>query len=295
MHPLRTTLILGGFWLLVFLAGIYQVHFRMADKQALLQGQENQVSAELQSDRELVASLASTQQELEEAKHLWTYRSKAIPRYETAHETYGYLDEILRRHQSTLNFDYFAVEAYDSNGVRAANYRVLGESRYADLYRFIWYLEHLPRYIRLNSMTLAQITKEQGEEEVIDPRRWVMFEMLITAFSADRPGFDEVQYASAETAPEASYDPFAPPAVVVASVPANVLDLPNVFESKLRAMTPTQIYLTDQKGELKVLQLGDEVYLGHLVDINADENRAVFDLNQLIPPRQVSLQITEKK
>jgi hypothetical protein len=73
------------------------------------------------------------------------------------------------------------------------------------------------------------------------------------------------------------------------------LDLPNVFESKLRAMTPTQIYLTDQKGELKVLQLGDEVYLGHLVDILPDENRAVFDLNQLLPPRQVSLQITEKK
>jgi len=295
MHPLRTTLILGGFWLLVFLAGIYQVHFRMADKQTRLQEQENKVSAELQSDRDMVASLASLQQELDETKQLWTYRSKAIPRFETAHETYGYLDEILRRHQSSLNFDYFAVEAYDSNGVRAANYRVVGESRYADLYRFIWHLEHLPRYIRLNTLMLTQITKEPGEEETMDPRRWVMFEMHITAFSADRPGFEEVQYASEETAPEAAYDPFEPPAVVVATVPPNILELPNVFESKLRAMTPTQIYLTDQKGELKVLQLGDEVYLGHLVDINSDENRAIFDLNQLIPPRQVSLQITEKK
>jgi len=295
MHPLRTTLILGGFWLLVFLAGVYQVHFRMADSQETLQTQEAKLSTELQADQELVASLASTEQELNETKHLWTYRSKAIPRFETAHETYGYLDEVLRRHQSTLNFDYFAIEAYDNNGVRAANYRVLGESRYADLYRFIWHLEHLPRYIRLNSLTLSQITKEQGDEETMDPRRWVMFEMQITAFSADRPGFEDVQYASQETAPEASYDPFAPPAVVVATVPPNVLDLPNVFESKLRAMTPTQIYLTDQKGELKVLQLGDEVYLGHLVDILPDENRAVFDLNQLLPPRQVSLQITEKK
>ena len=292
MHPLRTTLILGGFWLLVFLAGVYQVHFRMADKQEKLQTQEAKVSTELQADQEMVASLVSMQQELDNTKRVWTYRSKAIPRYETAHETYGYLDKILTRHQTTLNFDYLAVDVYDSNGVRASNYRVQGEAKFADLYRFIWYLEHLPRYIRLNSLTLSQTTKEQEkDDDMVDPERWVMFELIITAFSADRPGFDEVQYASEETAPEASYDPFEPPAAVVATVPPNLLDLPNIFESKLRAMTPTQIYLTDQKGELKVLGLGDEVYLGRLVDIVSDENRAVFDLDQLIPPRQVSLQI----
>jgi len=297
MNALRTTLILGAFWLLVFLAGTYQVHFRMSDKQKDLQAKEDKVKEELQQNEELVASMSTVQTELENVKNLWIYRRKAIPRHETSHETYNYLDQILARQQSTtLNFDYLAAEVADTLGVRSANYQVSGEAKFVDLYRFIWYIEHLPRYLRINSLQLAQRKLEKTEEEgSADDRQWVQFEMNITALSADREGFDEVQYATEETAPADSYDPFAPPTKPRAVVPANVLGLPNVFESTLRAMTPTQVYLTDQSGDLKVLGLGDEVYLGRLIDIIPDENRAVFDLDQLSPPRQVSLQIKEKK
>jgi hypothetical protein len=291
MHALRTTLILGSFWLLVFLAGVYQVHFRMAGRQDELQAKEVALSSERQASEELVAGMAGVEEELGSVQRIWTYRSKAIPRRESSHETYDYLDQILAKHRTSLDFDYLTAEVNDSGGVRTANYRVLGESRFADLYRFLWYLEHQPRYIRINSLQFSHYAKETTEESMVDPGRWVMFELNLSALTADRTGFDEVQFASAETAPETPYDPFEPPSKITARVPENVLGLPNIFESTLRAMTPTQIYLTDQRGELKVLLLGDEVYLGRLVDILPDENRAVFDLDQLMPPRQVSLQI----
>jgi len=51
----------------------------------------------------------------------------------------------------------------------------------------------------------------------------------------------------------------------------------------------------DQKGELKVMNLGDEVYLGRLVDILPDNNQAVFLLDKLEPPQTVSLKIAVKE
>ena len=44
-YALRTTLILGGFWLLVFLGGVYQVHFRMSSQEEELTVQEQEIKA----------------------------------------------------------------------------------------------------------------------------------------------------------------------------------------------------------------------------------------------------------
>ena len=92
-----------------------------------------------------------------------------------------------------------------------------------------------------------------------------------------------------------AHDPFKPPTKTKRKIPANKRGLPNVFSSTLRALTPTQVYLIDQRGELKILGLGDEVYLGKLVDIRPDDNRAVFKLDQMYPPRTIPLVLNTDK
>lgn len=288
-YALRTTLLLGAFWLLVFLGGVYQVHFRMRSSEEELQKNERTVREELDLNEALVISLPTVQEELKNAKLEWETRHKLIPRRESAHETYDYLDKILTRQKTTLNFDFIAKESRDSSGVRFSDYNISGEARFIDLYRFIWYLEHLPRYVRINSMELLE-TKVESQESA-PHMRWVKFNILITALSADREGFDEVQFAFNAAPLQESYDPFMPPVKAVQKIPPNTRGLPNVFSSILRALTPTQAYLIDQNGELKILSLGDEVYLGKLVDIIPDQRKAVFDLNQLYPPRRVPLEI----
>ncbi len=295
MHALRTTLIIGAFWLLVILSGGYYVHLSMRSQQKELQAKEKKVREQLEATEELASNLPSVQAELESVKNLWQYRSKAIPREETSHETYDYIDKILTRQKSSLNFDYISAGVLDSAGVRSANYQLVGEAQFVDLYRFIWYVEHLPRYLRINSLQLTENQTVAEDGENIAGEQWVHFDMSITALSADRQGFDEVQYAADINEPKGSHDPFEPPAKSVVTVPANDMQLPNVFESSLKALTPTQAYVLDQSGELKVLNIGDQVYLGSLIDILPDENRAVFNLDQLFPPRQVSLQIKTGK
>jgi Tfp pilus assembly protein PilO len=295
MHALRTTILLGTFWLLIILTSGYFVHFRMKAQTEDLAAKEIQVREELATNEELAAQLPVAQMELDKVKNLWVYRSKAIPKTESAHETYQYLDRILTKSRTTLNFDYIAAEIADSGGVRSAIYRIIGESKFTDLYQFIWSVEHQPRYLRINSLQMTQALNKSDDADAHAGDYWVHFELLFTALSAERPGFDEVQFASTETEPVSEFDPFRPPIEPEIIVPPNTLGLPNVFESALKAMTPNQIYVVDQKGELKVLNLGDEVYLGRLVDILPDENRAVFQLDQLEPPQTVSLKIAVKE
>jgi Tfp pilus assembly protein PilO len=296
MHALRTTILLGAFWLVVILSGGYMVHFRMKAQHKDLATRETKVKEELAANEELASNLPAQQAELDKVRNLWVYRSKAIPKKETSHETYEYLDNILsKNNRSTLNFDYFAADPTDTAGVRSATYKVVGESKFTDLYRFIWSIEHLPRYLRINSLQMTQTVNKGDEKDEHTGDYWVKFELSFTAMSADRPGFDEVQYASIETEPTTDFDPFRPPIKPQAVVPPNTLGLPNVFESTLRAMTPNQIYVVDQKGELKVMNLGDEVYLGRLVDISPDNNQAVFLLDKLEPPQTVSLKIAVKE
>ncbi|TKJ39736.1 hypothetical protein CEE37_10690 [candidate division LCP-89 bacterium B3_LCP] len=288
-HAWRTTLFLGLFWGLIILGAMYQLHFRMSKQEKALIEQEKQVLEELELDETLIAGIATISDELEAVTQLWTNRHKAIPNQETPHETYQYLDQILRRRWTTLNFDFTTVAERDSSGIHLSEYRMDGEARFLDLYRFIWHIEHLPRYIRINSLEMEETLQDQ--ENTTPEKRWVKFVLSLTAFSADRPGFETVAFVADLTPPGSTYDPFKPPYRPKQKIPPNTRGLPNVFKANLRALTPTQAYITDQNGELKILNLGDEVYLGYLVDINPDEKTVLFDLNKLIPPRKVPLKI----
>ena len=290
-YALRTTLMIGAFWLLAISAGWYQVHFRMEDTRKELLTKESKIQEELELSEELASNLGVLQAELDSLKSSWENRSKAIPKTEVSYETYDYINDIIAKHPSTLNFDFTAGDVGDTAGIRSANYQMIGEAKFIDLYRFIWYLEHLPRYIRLNSLQLFETKNERQPENALGVDHWVRFELSLTAQSADRTGFDEVQTAGFIVPPQAKYDPFSSAEKIVVTVPANEFNLPNIFESTLKAMTPEEIYLMDQNGMLKVLSFGDAVYLGYLLDILPDENRAVFELDQLQPPRQVSLEI----
>ena len=292
-YALRTTLLLGAFWLLIFFAGIYQVHFRMSTQEENLVVREKETREELETSELLVMSLPAIQEELRLSQERWANRDKVIPQSEASHTTYDYFDKIVRKQRTTLNFDYLATERWDSSGIQFANYTLSGEARFIDLYRFIWYIEYLPRYIGINSMELAESSLDERGSSVA--KRWVKFNINFTAVAAEMEGFAEVDRNVKVRPPVDSHDPFKMPRKSKPKIPANKRGLVNVFSSTLRALTPTQAYLIDQNGALKILELGDNVYLGNLVDIKPDKNTAIFDLSKLYPPRKVTLKIDTGK
>jgi len=288
-HALRTTLVLGAFWLLVFLAGFYVVHFKMKAKAEELSKTEKEVSEELALDQDLINNLPTIQAELARVEHEWDSRQKFIPPQQSAHGVYAYMDDIVRSEETTLNFDYVATAERDSGGIMVADYTLNGEAKFIDLYCFIWYLEYLPRYFRVNSINMEEATTDQKAKKTSD--RWVRFTLNITSMAAQREGFNSIPSEPDIRPALSKYDPFDIPRKAKTTLPPNSRGLPNVYASKIRALTPTQVYLIDQNGVLRVLKLGDEVYLGKLVDINADANQAIFELNKLKPSRRVPLSV----
>jgi len=292
MQAWRSTLILFTFWLMVFLAGGYYVEGHLKHRQEILVTKEKALQKDLVFKQGLVARAVDLQQRLGNLRNLWLYRSKAIPSTESPHQTYEYLDELIsRRKGNSLNFDFAQLATRDSAGVHSTSYRVVGEAKFEDVFSFVWYLEHLPPYLRIDYIKIekANITakkKANGD--------WVSFETRLTAMAADLPGFEEVERDLSAKAPEIGYDLFRKPAKAVVKLPPNTRHLPNIFESRLQAMTPTEAYLIDQNGEMKVLKLGSDVYLGYLIDILPDAKRVDFYLNQLHPPRKISLYIEHK-
>jgi hypothetical protein len=292
MQAWRSTLLLLTFWILVFLAGGWYVEGHLKDRQKKLKEQEAALQIELTSKQNLVAKAVFMQEKLGDLRNLWLYRSKAIPSTESPHQTYEYLDQILSRRRGTsMNFDFLQGASKDSAGVHSTTYKVTGEAKFEDIFSFIWYLEHLPPYLRINSLKIEKASLfKRGQTN----RDWVSFETSLTAISADLPGFEEVEHDLNVEAPDIDYDLFRKPAKAVVKLPANTRRLPNVFEAELQAMTPSEAYIIDQNGDLKVLTLGDEVYLGYVIDIVPDANRVDFYLNQLSPPRKISLYIKRK-
>jgi hypothetical protein len=291
MQAWRSTLILLAFWIVVFVAGGYYVEGHLKAKQKTLEKREAALQEELEYNQRLVAQAVGMQERLEELQESWLYRSKAIPRTETSQKTYEYLDMIVADDESSLNFDFVQISHKDSAGTREVKYKVTGEAKFEDLFTYLWYLEHVLPYIRIESIELEETTVKKSRKS---KRTWISFELELNAVSANRPGFEEVDYTIDTSAPDLDFDFFQKPVKDVVRLPANTRGLPNVFESTLQALTPTQVYMIDQNGALKILKMGDEVYLGHLVEILPDDNRVDFYLSQLIPPRKISLVIGEK-
>ena len=264
MQAWRSTLILLAFWILVFVAGGYYVEGHLKAEQETLEAREAALQEELEYNQNLVAQAVGLQEKLENLQESWLYRSKAIPRTETSQKTYQYLDMILPDKESSLNFDFVQTSSKDSAGIRRVNYKVIGEAKFEDLFTYIWYLEHILPYLRVKSIDIEETSFKKGSKA---GRPWVNFELELNAIAANRPGFEDVDYTLDLTAPDIDFNFFLKPVKDVVRLPANTRGLPNVFESTLQAMTPTQVYLIDQTGELKILKMGDEVYLGHLVEI----------------------------
>lgn len=81
-------------------------------------------------------------------------------------------------------------------------------------------------------------------------------------------GFDA--YASVD-------NPFYP---LIHNIEPNISNEVNVSQSSLIALSSGAVFLVDQNGKMRQLQIGDKVYLGYLSDINLQNRTATFTLNK---------------
>jgi hypothetical protein len=102
--------------------------------------------------------------------------------------------------------------------------------------------------------------------------------MVGNAYFAAIPELSKPNTESSEEPPSLSKDPFGP--IITANLPPNRDNLVEIERSDVKAVIPGRAFVLDQNQEFKVLESGDEVYLGYVTRISAEEGKIECTLNK---------------
>jgi Tfp pilus assembly protein PilO len=273
-NALRSTIAIGVIWLVLLLVGGWYVYYKQVDDLEVIR-EENQEAHEafdemqvkVDGRQEVRATLAKLQDQ-------WFERKKVIPVTENARTSYNYFNWLGQQSGSMLMYDFIVLSEDPDESPPSRTYQLRGEDSYENLFNFAYYLEHHPMLYKIERFTIDSASIAEDDEGDV---RGVRFDMHVIVYYGSSSSLDQSYSPRVVAAPPKQIDPFYP--LVLDKLPQNPKGLVLVDESRLQALTGSTAFIIDQKGKLVSLQVGDEVYLGYLTKIDAQQNKCVFTLN----------------
>lgn len=279
-------MVLAVLLVLILCAGIYMRSFKIREELRALDEKTEKLDTELKNTPDLLGQYNSTQAELTRWEERWKHRAKEIPMQDITAQTYAYLnDAVFASDPMRLDIDYEGTKQQPNSGY--AIYLLRGEASFYSMYQLITYLENGQRLIKLPKIALRGVlSHREGEEESypvlqFDVELWTYYTSsaeLSTGFAWEDTLGSEIDYS-----------PFWP--MISAEIPPNKEDLVEVDHSQLMAATAGKAFISDQKGKLRVLSVGDNVYLGYVSKILPEDGIVEFVLNKAGIPETVTLRV----
>lgn len=282
----RNSLVLGVFLVLILCVGIYQRHFKIRDELRTLDEEIQKLDTEFRNTPDLLGQYNSTQAELTRWEERWSHRAKEIPMQDITAQTYAYLNRaFFSSDLIRMDVEYQGVKQQSNFGHGV--YLLRGEGTFHSLYRLVSALENGQRLMKFPKITLrGVISRQEGEEENLpvvqfDAEIWAYY----TSLAELSTGFTWRDTLGSSI----DFSPFWP--MISAELPPNKENLVEVDRSHLMAVTPGKAFITDQKGKLRSLGIGDIVYLGYVSKILPEDGIVEFVLNKGGIPETVTLSV----
>ena len=274
-YKMRNILILSTFIVVILIVGgffiLYSYPKKIANLKTELGGVERQI-AELDGIEIQFIKL----QELISAEEMKLANlDKQIVSDVKSSRTYAYLNSIIE-HTGELKFDIVYSERVMSGNYGFNVYSIKGEGSFENIYKFIWYIERGPQIYKLKNLSLRGVESSQrrsGRSNLI-----ITFDMELCALFADVHDLPLIKRDLASVVVEEFKDPFNPR--VKRKLPLNKGNLIEVERSELKAVIPGKAFIADHRGKVRVVQVGDKVYLGYATKINVEKNQVEFSLNK---------------
>ncbi len=274
-QAVRTTLIIGVFWILLSSVGLYWVYGNLDGKVTAARLQNKEIEEKMEKIHAEIVEFEKTESALKKLKSDWKNRKKIIPAQESTTFTYAYFNKIAEMCDSYLvyNFDHTGSGAH--NQYYYSLYEIKGESTFKAFYRFIHALENLELFYEIHTLDVsaAEIETEFTDE----PFHGLSFRLVVKAYYGGPGEYEQEGKLEPVNFPETGH-PFYP--LVKDKLPCNVRGLVNVEKSRLMALTSKWAYIEDQNGKLVKLTEGNEVYLGKLTGLDLEKNACLFTLNK---------------
>lgn len=275
-YKIRNSIVLGALLLLIVGVGTYMRAFHLPKKESVIDADIKRIDEELSNTPNLLHEYNSLSTAVAETKKRWESRSKEIPPEDNTGKTYAYFSSLIEKSGGLkLNMVYQGLQAKDNYGYNAYNLR--GEGRFSNLYKFLWHIENGRKLFKIGALTMKGIevplTDKDRPGELV-----VTFEMTVHAFFAAIPELSKPNTSKEEEPTYLGSNPFDP--VITANLPPNKNNLVEIERSDLKAVIPGRAFVLDQNQQFRILETGDEVYLGYVTRISSEQGKIECTLNK---------------
>jgi hypothetical protein len=261
--------------MVVALLGSFFTLFSFPRKIKSLQQEIKVIETGLQNTPDLSNQYITLNNQLEEVKRNWDTRSKDIPARDITGETYGYLVHLIEQSgEITMDVLYKGPQTTKNFGFNT--YNLKGSGEFANLFKFIWYVEDGRRLFKIPTIQLRGYeTKDAKTGEV---KLLVTYEMDVQAYYSPVPQLNIAPGQQTLAAEVVSTDPFAP--LILHDLPAPQPGEIEIELAQLKAVIPGKAFIADKDGKTHILAEGDPVYLGYVTKILPEEGMMECLLNK---------------
>lgn len=279
-YALRNTLILLIVLILMVGGGWAYMHYFQVQKIETLTTRLTTKKQELQQKQQIANQYDAIAETYEEASAYFNNYNKALYRSSDEDNVFDFLTALNSgAANNEFNFAFTDSVTYPKYGV--INMEINGESTYRNLVNFIRAIELSKPLNKVKdvSITPVKIEDEYGRVNY----KFKLESYYDRSEILEKPPLDIFNGAFVSV-----HNPFFP---LVRDIAPNTENKINVEQSKLVALSTDRVFLIDQTGVMRQVNIGDEVYLGQLTSINLNKRSATFTLNKGGIVKTVTLEV----
>ncbi len=160
-------------------------------------------------------------------------------------------------------------------GINYYTYKVSGRMNYNNVYYLIYAIEQskeLKKIVQANLKGINKVSKKGG------PSFLVEFRLEVRVYYSSIDQFAAVNFVENNLIPKPIKDAYYP--LIKVSIKPNKSNLPDIQAGSLISLVPQGAFITDSDGNTRLMQKGDKVYLGHLAEIDYENQTVTFVLNK---------------
>ena len=198
-----------------------------------------------------------------------------IPRNISQSKFYNFIDSWSGDHSlyTFTNTEYLnkGVE----NGFNYYTYKVSGSGSFDGVYGLIYAVEHSKDLMKIQTAELINNTIVDSKGV---PHYIVKFTLQVKEYYSQSDQYAAVFYSENNLRASDLYDAFYP--LVRNEIRPNTEHLPDIQGASLISLVPQGAFIMDASGNTTLMEKGDPVYLGNLMDIDYEHESVTFVLNK---------------
>lgn len=161
------------------------------------------------------------------------------------------------------------------NGFNYYTYKVSGAGGFDAVYGLIYAIEHSKDLMKIQTAELVTNTIVDSKGV---PHYIVKFTLLVKEYYSQSDQYAAVVYTEYNLNTGSLYNAFYP--LVRSEIRPNTEHLPDIQGASLISLVPQGAFIMDALGNTTLMEKGDPVYLGNLMDIDYDHESVTFVLNK---------------